>query len=156
MLPVVLCRCSVSYTHLDVYKRQDSRNVTIIRVSDTRYALALMSAAFYGYPARKMKVIGITGTKGKTTTACMVQQLLNYGGHKTGLIGTVRVDTGRRILSSCNTTPESCQIQAYLHEMVVAGCDSVVMEVSSQGLKLKRTAGIRFEVGIFTLSLIHI
>lgn len=128
----------------------DSRNVTIIRVSDTRYALALMSAALYGYPARKMKVIGITGTKGKTTTACMVQQLLNYGGHKTGLIGTVRVDTGRRILSSYNTTPESCQIQAYLHEMVVAGCDSVVMEVSSQGLKLKRTAGIRFEVGIFT------
>ena len=125
-------------------------DVTVVRVSDARYALAMMSAGYYGYPAEKLKIIGVTGTKGKTTTACIIQQLLKYAGHRTGLIGTVRIDTGNRILTNCNTTPESCQIQAYFHEMVEAGCDSVVMEVSSQGLKLNRTAGIVFEVGIFT------
>lgn len=125
-------------------------DVTIVKVPDSRCALAVMSAACYGYPADSMKIIGITGTKGKTTTAWMIQRLMIAAGYKTGLIGTIQIDTGDRIYTNHNTTPESCQIQAYLKEMKDAGCDTVVMEVSSQGLKLQRTEGIFFEAGVFT------
>ena len=125
-------------------------NVTVIRVEDTRYALALMSAAYFGYPAEKLKVIGITGTKGKTTTTYMVKSILEGVGHKVGLIGTIEALIGGRSIPANNTTPESYTIHKYFAEMVEAGCDSVVMEVSSQGLMLHRTAGIMFEIGIFT------
>lgn len=124
--------------------------VTVIRVTDTRYALALMSAAYFGYPARKLKVIGITGTKGKTTTTYMVKSILERVGHKVGLIGTIEALIGEKSMPANNTTPESYTIHQYFAEMVAAGCDSVVMEVSSQGLMLHRTAGIPFEIGIFT------
>ena len=123
---------------------------TVIRVEDTRYALALMSAAYFGYPAEKLKVIGITGTKGKTTTTYMVKSILEGVGHKVGLIGTIEAIIGEKCIPANNTTPESYTIQKYFAEMVEAGCDSVVMEVSSQGLMLHRTAGIPFEIGIFT------
>lgn len=126
------------------------QNVTVIRVEDTRYALALMSAAYFGYPAEKLKVIGITGTKGKTTTTYMVKSILEGVGHKVGLIGTIEALIGGRSIPANNTTPESYTIHKYFAEMVEAGCDSVVMEVSSQGLMLHRTAGIMFEIGIFT------
>ena len=126
------------------------QNVTVIRVEDTRYALALMSAAYFGYPAEKLKVIGITGTKGKTTTPSMVQSILEGVGHKVGLIGTIEALIGEKSIPANNTTPESYTIHKYFAEMVEAGCDSVVMEVSSQGLMLHRTAGIMFEIGIFT------
>lgn len=125
-------------------------NVTVIRVEDTRYALALMSAAYFGYPAEKLKVIGITGTKGKTTTTYMVKSILEGVGHKVGLIGTIEALIGEKSIPANNTTPESYTIHKYFAEMVEAGCDSVVMEVSSQGLMLHRTAGIMFEIGIFT------
>lgn len=125
-------------------------NLTVIRVSDTRYALALMSAAYFDYPARKLKVIGITGTKGKTTTTYMVKSILEGVGHKVGLIGTIEAIIGDKSVPANNTTPESYVIQKYFAEMLKAGCDSVVMEVSSQGLMLHRTAGIPFEIGIFT------
>ena len=125
-------------------------NVTVIRVEDTRYALALMSAAYFGYPAEKLKVIGITGTKGKTTTTYMVKSILEGVGHKVGLIGTIEALIGEKSIPANNTTPESYTIHKYFAEMVEAGCDSVVMEVSSQGLMLHRTAGIQFEIGIFT------
>lgn len=125
-------------------------NVTVIRVADTRYALALMSAAYFGYPAEKLKVIGITGTKGKTTTTYMVKSILEGVGHKVGLIGTIEALIGEKSVPANNTTPESYTIHQYFAEMVEAGCDSVVMEVSSQGLMLHRTAGILFEIGIFT------
>ena len=125
-------------------------NVTVIKVEDTRYALALMSAAYFGYPADKMKVIGITGTKGKTTTTYMIKSILEETGHKVGLIGTIEAIIGDKKIPSCNTTPESYTIHKYFAEMVEAGCDCVVMEVSSQGLMLHRTAGIPFEIGIFT------
>ena len=124
--------------------------LTVIRVDDTRYALALMSAAYFGYPAEKLKVIGITGTKGKTTTTYMVKSILEGVGHKVGLIGTIEAIIGEKCIPANNTTPESYTIQKYFAEMVEAGCDSVVMEVSSQGLMLHRTAGIPFEIGIFT------
>lgn len=124
--------------------------VTVIRVADTRYALALMSAAYFGYPADKLKVIGITGTKGKTTTTYMIKSILEDVGHKVGLIGTIEAIIGDKKIPAANTTPESYTIHKYFAEMVEAGCDSVVMEVSSQGLMLHRTAGIPFEIGIFT------
>ncbi|MGN1377378.1 MAG: UDP-N-acetylmuramoyl-L-alanyl-D-glutamate--2,6-diaminopimelate ligase [Dorea sp.] len=125
-------------------------NLTVIRVEDTRYALALMSCAYFGYPAEKLKVIGITGTKGKTTTTYMVKSILEGVGHKVGLIGTIEAIIGDKTIPANNTTPESYTIQKYFAQMVDAGCDSVVMEVSSQGLMLHRTAGIPFEIGIFT------
>ena len=124
--------------------------VTVIRVEDTRYALALMSAAYFGYPAEKLKVIGITGTKGKTTTTYMIKSILEDVGHKVGLIGTIEAIIGDKKIPAANTTPESFTIHQYFAEMLKAGCDSVVMEVSSQGLMLHRTAGIPFESGIFT------
>ncbi|HJB01849.1 MAG TPA: UDP-N-acetylmuramoyl-L-alanyl-D-glutamate--2,6-diaminopimelate ligase [Candidatus Mediterraneibacter merdavium] len=125
-------------------------HVTVIKVSDTRYALALMSAAYFGYPAEKLKVIGITGTKGKTTTTYMIRSILEGVGHKVGLIGTIEAIIGDKTIPAANTTPESFTIHQYFAEMLEAGCDSVVMEVSSQGLMLHRTAGIEFEIGIFT------
>lgn len=125
-------------------------HVTVIKVSDTRYALALMSASYFGYPAEKLKVIGITGTKGKTTTTYMIRSILEGVGHKVGLIGTIEAVIGDQTIPAANTTPESFTIHQYFAKMVEAGCDSVVMEVSSQGLMLHRTAGIQFEIGIFT------
>ncbi len=125
-------------------------DMTVIRVPDTRYALALMSAAYFGYPADKLKVIGITGTKGKTTTTYMIKSILDAVGHKVGLIGTIEAIIGDKHIPAANTTPESYTIHKYFAEMVEAGCDCVVMEVSSQGLMLHRTAGIPFTIGIFT------
>ena len=116
-------------------------NVTVIRVADTRYALALMSAAYFDYPAEKMKVIGITGTKGKTTTTYMIKSILDSVGYKVGLIGTIEAIIGDKKIPAANTTPESYTIQQYFARMVKEGCDCVVMEVSSQGLMLHRTAG---------------
>ena len=124
--------------------------VTVIKVKDSRYAMAVISAAWFGYPAEKLKVIGITGTKGKTTTTYMVKSILESAGHKVGLIGTIEAIIGDIVIPATNTTPESCTIQEYFSKMVDAGCDCVVMEVSSQGLMLRRTAGISFEIGIFT------
>ena len=122
--------------------------LTVIKVENTRYALALTSAAYFGYPAEKLKVIGITGTKGKTTTTYLIRSILEGVGHKVGLIGTIEAIIGDRKIPAANTTPESFTIQQYFAQMVEEGCDSVVMEVSSQGLH--RTAEIPFEIGIFT------
>lgn len=124
--------------------------VTVIRVEDTRYAMAYISAAWFGNPAKRMKIIGITGTKGKTTTTYLVKSILENAGHKVGLIGTIEVIIGERRIHAVNTTPESYLLQEYLYEMAEEGCDAVVMEVSSQGLKLHRTQGFMFDFGIFT------
>ncbi len=125
-------------------------HVTVILVEDTRYALAWISAAYFGYPAEKLKIIGVTGTKGKTTTTFMIKSILEQAGFKVGLIGTIEVLIGQKRISSKNTTPESYVLQQYFKEMVDAGMDAVVMEVSSQGLKLHRTQGVVFDIGIFT------
>ena len=122
----------------------------VVLVEDTRYALALISAAYFGYPAKKLKVIGITGTKGKTSTTFMIRSILEHAGISTGLIGTIEVIIGDKHIPAHNTTPESYEVQEYFAQMVAAGCKVAVMEVSSQGLKLHRTAGIRFDIGIFT------
>ena len=131
-------------------KVETPQNVTLLLVEDTRYALSLLSAAYFDYPAEKMKVIGITGTKGKTTTTFMVKEILEHAGYKAGLIGTIETVIGDTHIPSDNTTPESYLIQEYFSKMVEAGCDVCVMEVSSQGLMMHRTAGIPFEIGIFT------
>ena len=126
------------------------KTVTVVQVPDTRIAMAQIAAAWYGYPAEQLKVIGVTGTKGKTTTTYMVRSILEAAGYKTGLIGTIEAIIGDEVIPADNTTPESVTIQQYFRKMLDAGCRICVMEVSSQGLMLHRTAGIPFELGIFT------
>lgn len=125
-------------------------DVTVVKVEDTRYAMAYISAAWFGNPAEKLKTIGITGTKGKTTTTYMVKSILENAGYKVGLIGTIETIVGDKVTPASNTTPESYVVQQSFREMVDAGCDAVVMEVSSQGLMLHRTEGFVFDFGIFT------
>ncbi len=128
----------------------EAYDVTVIKVKNTRYAMAWISAAYFGYPAEKLKVIGVTGTKGKTTTAYLVKSILENSGYKVGLIGTIETIIGKEHIPATNTTPESYILQSYFAKMVEEGMDAVVMEVSSQGLKLHRTQGILFDFGIFT------
>ena len=125
-------------------------DVTVVKVEDTRYAMAYISAAWFGNPAEQLKTIGITGTKGKTTTTYMVKSILENAGYKVGLIGTIETIIGDKVTPASNTTPESYVVQQSFREMVDAGCDAVVMEVSSQGLMLHRTEGFVFDFGIFT------
>lgn len=126
------------------------KGITVVQVEDTRYALALMSAAYFGYPARELTTIGITGTKGKTTATYMVKAILDNAGFPTGLIGTIETIIGDEVIPAKNTTPESYVVQKTFRRMVDAGLKCVVMEVSSQGLMLHRVAGITFDYGIFT------
>ena len=125
-------------------------SVTVIKVEDTRLALACMSASYFGNPAEQLKTIGITGTKGKTTTSYMVKSILEKTGFRTGLIGTIETIIGDKHIPAVNTTPESYVVQKTFREMVDAGIECVVMEVSSQGLKLHRVGGFVFDYGIFT------
>ncbi|MGN0438152.1 MAG: UDP-N-acetylmuramoyl-L-alanyl-D-glutamate--2,6-diaminopimelate ligase [Lachnospiraceae bacterium] len=124
--------------------------VTIVKVKSTRYAMGMISSAFFNHPSKQLKVIGITGTKGKTTTTYMIKSMLDQSGHKCGLIGTIETIIGDKVTPANNTTPESIVLQKTLADMVAAGLDSVVMEVSSQGIMLDRIAGIHFDYGIFT------
>ncbi|MBO4901510.1 MAG: UDP-N-acetylmuramoyl-L-alanyl-D-glutamate--2,6-diaminopimelate ligase [Lachnospiraceae bacterium] len=124
--------------------------VTVIRVDSTRRALAYLSAAWFGHPAREMKVIGVTGTKGKTTTTYLIRSILEHAGFRVGLIGTIEVIIGDEHIPAKNTTPESITIQEYFRKMADAGMQAVVMEVSSQGLMMHRTDAIDFDLGIFT------
>ncbi len=126
-------------------------NLTIIVVPDTRKALAIASSNFYGNPASKLKLIGITGTKGKTTTSFMIKEILEKQGKKVGLIGTIAVYiNGKKKLDSSRTTPESIELQELLAEMVKEKTEYVIMEVSSQSLKLDRVYGLNFDIGVFT------
>lgn len=125
-------------------------SVTVIKVDNTRYAMALISAAWFGYPAEELTTIAVTGTKGKTTTTYMVKSLLEEAGHKVGVIGTIEVVIGQEHIPVNNTTPESYDIHSYFRKMAEEDCDVVVMEASSQGFKLDRTAGIMFDYGLFT------
>lgn len=131
-------------------KLPEDCGVAVIRVENTRYALAFLSAAYFGYPAERMKIIGITGTKGKTTTTYLVKSILKHAGHKVGLVGTIEAVIGDSHIPAGNTTPESYILQQYFRQMADAGCDTAVMEVSSQGLMMHRTQGFTFDIGIFT------
>jgi len=124
--------------------------VTVIKVADTRYALAHVSAAFFGHPSESFTLIGITGTKGKTTTTYMVKSILEQVNQTVGIIGTVANSIGIEKIPAQRTTPESCDLQELFDKMKDKGADTVVMEVSSQGLKLHRVASSRFNIGVFT------
>lgn len=126
-------------------------DITVIRVRDTSRALAKIAGNYYGAPAERLTMIGITGTKGKTTTAYMLWRILNEAGIATGMIGTLGImhpDGGCR--ESANTTPDALVLQSELRRMADAGCTCCVMEVSSQGLKMHRVEGISFALSIFT------
>lgn len=126
------------------------KDITVIKVKSTRRALALLSAACFDYPTEELICIGITGTKGKTTTTHMIKRILEQAGNKVGMIGTNGIYIGDKRIPSVNTTPESYDIQRYCRKMLDNGCTHMVMEVSSQGIMLHRTDGIRFEAGAFT------
>lgn len=125
-------------------------DVTIIRVSDSREALAAVSAEWFGNPSGDLNLIGITGTKGKTTTTYMIRSILEKAGHKVGLIGTVANCIGNEKIPARRTTPESYDLQEMFEKMRDKGADTVVMEVSSQGLKLNRVAFCQFDIGVFS------
>lgn len=124
-------------------------DVTVVYVESARKALSYMSAAFFDYPAEKMTTIGITGTKGKTTTSHMIKTVLEKAGKKCGIIGTNGAYIDGEEIVTHNTTPESYELHSLFSRMVKAGCEYMVMEVSSQGIKLDRTAGIIFDYGVF-------
>ncbi len=126
-------------------------NAQVFLTPDTRAALALISAAFFENPAgHDIRVIGVTGTKGKTTTAYMIRSILEAAGLRTGIIGTIGVAVGDKLIKTDNTTPQSYEVQKYLRQMADEGCQFCVMEASSIGLKDKRVYGFPFEVGVFT------
>lgn len=124
--------------------------ITYMKVPEARKALALLSCAFFGHPSRQMTVIGITGTKGKTTTSYMVESILEKANKKVGIIGTIGSIVNGEFQKTKNTTPESFELQRLMRQMVDCGCEYCVMEVSSQGLMLNRVAGIDFDYGVFT------
>ncbi len=124
--------------------------VAVIVVPDARIALARISAAFYGHPADRLTLIGITGTKGKTTTAFLIHSALQCAGIRVGMIGTIGTYIGTDLVyPALNTTPESLEIHRILAEMEQAGCTHVVMEISSQAMKLHRAEGILFDTALF-------
>ena len=124
--------------------------VTVIKVSDTRYALAHVSAAFFQHPSDSFCLVGITGTKGKTTTTYMVKSILEKAKQTVGIIGTVANSIGIEKIPAQRTTPESYDLQEMFDKMKDKGADTVAMEVSSQGLKLHRVAASKFKIGVFT------
>ncbi len=124
--------------------------VTLIKVEDTREALAEISAEWFGNPSHTMRLIGITGTKGKTTTTYMIRSILEKSGNTVGLIGTVANCIGNEKIPARRTTPESYDLQEMFEKMKDKGADTVVMEVSSQGLKLHRVSSCHFDIGVFT------
>lgn len=131
----------------DVSVQED---ITIIKVRDTRKALAIMSSNYFGNPKDKLKIIGITGTNGKTTSAFIIKSILEKAGFMTGLIGTIANYIGNKKVDAVRTTPESYELHELFKNMVDAGVEYCVMEVSSHSLELDRVYGIQFEEGIFT------
>ena len=125
--------------------------ITIVMAKDTREALAIVASNFYGNPSRKFKLIGVTGTKGKTTTTFMIKEILEKAGKRVGLIGTIATyRNGEKVKDSDRTTPESLELQREFYQMAKEGVETVVMEVSSQSLKLHRVDGCEFDIVLFT------
>lgn len=135
----------------DIKKASIPSDITIIVAPNTRYALAIASCNFYGEPSKKFKLVGVTGTKGKTTTTFMIKKLLEKQGQKVGLIGTIAKYIGEKCLGeSDRTTPDSLELQRLFAQMAEEKVDTVIMEVSSQSLKLDRVAGCNFDIAVFT------
>lgn len=135
----------------DIKKLKIPEEITIIVAPNTRYSLAIAASNFYKNPSKKFKLIGVTGTKGKTTTTFMIKSILEKQGKKVGLIGTIAKYIGdKKLEDSERTTPDSLELQKLFYEMAKEEVDVVVMEVSSQSLKLDRVAGLQFEIGVFT------
>ena len=126
------------------------QGLTVITVPDTREAIKGITPYFFDYPSRKLRMIGVTGTNGKTTTTYLLKSILQEAGYQVGIIGTIQNSIGNRIVPSKNTTPDVIDLQQLLAEMVESHMDYVVMEVSSHALALERVAGCEFDVGIFT------
>lgn len=124
--------------------------MTIVKVADTRTAMEEVVPYFLDYPGKKLRMIGLTGTNGKTTTTNIIRLILRQAGYKVGLIGTINIMIEDEVSISHNTTPDVVDLQKTLAKMVEAGCDYCVMEVSSHALVLKRVAGIEFDCGILT------
>ncbi|NSW90515.1 MAG: UDP-N-acetylmuramoyl-L-alanyl-D-glutamate--2,6-diaminopimelate ligase [Firmicutes bacterium] len=125
--------------------------ITVVRIKDTRYGLAYVSSIFFNNPSKNFKLIGVTGTKGKTTTTFMVKNILEAAGRKVGLVGTIKNMIGNEVVyAGRTTTPESYDLQSLFFEMFEKKVDSVVMEVSSQGLQLHRVSCSDFDIGVFT------
>src|SRR6185436_8143148 len=123
---------------------------TRIRVPDVREAMACAARSYYQHPSAKLRVLGVTGTNGKTTVAFMIRTVLEAAGISTGLLGTVRYEIGDRVIPAARTTPESLEVQQMMSQMLKAGCEACVMEVSSHALDQKRVLGVEFDVAIFT------
>lgn len=131
-------------------REQKDPRVTCLLVENTRTALADFSAAFYEYPARKLKLAAVTGTNGKTTTSFLIKHICENSALRCGLIGTVRYEIGERILPAIRTTPESLDLQELLAQIANVGCKAAAMEVSSHALAQDRTRGLEWNVAVFT------
>ena len=131
----------------EIFRRSGQAKIV---VADTRKALATLSAVYYGTPSKKLRLYGVTGTKGKTTTTYFIKKVLEKTGHKTGLIGTIANMIGDESIPTDLTTPESVELNALFARMVDEGCTAAVMEASSHSLFLKRTYGLDFDGAIFT------
>jgi UDP-N-acetylmuramoyl-L-alanyl-D-glutamate--2,6-diaminopimelate ligase len=133
-----------------VAERQTDARVPHIIVADTHSAYALMCANFFENPSKRLRLVGVTGTNGKTTTAFLIKEILEYNGHSSGLIGTIQNMAGSQILPSNYTTPEPYELQETFKKIADAGCEYVVMEVSSHALAQGRVAGCHFDAAVFT------
>jgi UDP-N-acetylmuramoyl-L-alanyl-D-glutamate--2,6-diaminopimelate ligase len=133
-----------------VTEREEACRASCIVVDDTRAALADLASAFYENPSRKLKMAGVTGTNGKTTTTFLIKHICESASLRCGLLGTVRYEIGERILPAVRTTPESLDVQELLAQIRNAGCKAVAMEVSSHALAQERVRGIEWDVAVFT------
>ncbi|MFW5991880.1 MAG: Mur ligase family protein [Halanaerobiaceae bacterium] len=149
---------SVVFTDKNITENIPNKDIPIIKVKDARSYLGYLAASYYEHPSKKLKLIGTTGTNGKTTTTHLIYHLLNYYSKNnkntpkkiSGLIGTVNVDTGKEIIPGNLTTPPPVKLQQYLYQMIKSGLKYACMEVSSHGIKLKRISGTKFAVKVAT------
>ncbi|GHS85490.1 UDP-N-acetylmuramoyl-L-alanyl-D-glutamate--2,6-diaminopimelate ligase [Bacteroidia bacterium] len=130
--------------------KQQSPAVTYIQVRDSSYAVGICADSFYDHPSQKLKLVGITGTNGKTTTVTLLHTLFRELGYKTGLLSTIQNRINDRIIPSTHTTPDAIHLNTLLHEMVTEGCTHAFMEVSSHAIVQHRISGITFTGGIFS------
>jgi UDP-N-acetylmuramoyl-L-alanyl-D-glutamate--2,6-diaminopimelate ligase len=134
----------------EIFPNELHDNITYIQVADTNEALAFLAANFYDNPADKIKLVGVTGTNGKTTIASLLYQLFKKAGYKVGLLSTVKIMVDADEFKATHTTPDSLTLNYYLDQMVQNGCEFCFMEVSSHGIHQKRTAALEFAGGVFT------